>query len=96
MARAYRSEVVFITKVERKKNESFEAMLRRFNQRVQKSGRLLQAKKIRFLAPSESKTKKKQAALKRKSISEKIDYQLRSGKLKEEDLKRRGKLKLKK
>ena len=89
-----------MTEVKRKKGESFESFLRRFNSRVQMSGRLLQAKKIRFLAPGVNKTKKKAAALKRKGTQEKISYMLKSGKLKEEDLKRSGrgrksKLKLK-
>ncbi|MBU1179970.1 30S ribosomal protein S21 [Patescibacteria group bacterium] len=85
-----------MTEVKRKDNESFESLLRRFNNRVQMSGRLIQAKKIKFLAPSENKTKKKSAALKRKQIKEKINYMLKTGKISEEDLNRRGKLKLKK
>lgn len=80
-----------MTEVKRKTGESFESMLRRFNNRVQMSGRLLQAKKIKFLAPSENKTKKKAAALKKKQVKEKIEYMLKSGKMKEEDLNRRGK-----
>ena len=48
-----------MTEVKRKDNESFESLLRRFKNRVQKSGRLLQARKIKFLAPSENKSKKK-------------------------------------
>jgi len=84
-----------MTEVKRKDNESFESMLRRFKNRVQMSGRLLQARKIKFLAPSENKSKKKSAALKRKGIKEKIDYLLKSGKITEEELNRRGKLKIK-
>ena len=79
-----------MTEVKRKTGESFESLLRRFNNRVQMSGRLLQAKKIKFLAPSENKTKKKATALKRKQAKEKIEYMLRSGKIKEEELNRRG------
>ena len=75
-----------MTEVKRKKGESFESMLRRFNTRVQRSGRILQAKKVRFLAQTENKTRKKAAALKRIKIKTKIDYLLRSGKVKEEDL----------
>tara|TARA_Y100000310_G_C20395913_1_gene675097 strand:+ start:454 stop:714 length:261 start_codon:yes stop_codon:yes gene_type:complete len=84
-----------MTEVTRKNNESFESMLRRFKNRVQMSGRLLQARKIKFLAPSENKTKKKAAALKRKGVKEKINYLLKSGKITEEELNRRGKLKIK-
>jgi ribosomal protein S21 len=80
-----------MTEVKRKKGESFEAMLRRFTGRVQSSGRLLQAKKIRFKADKENKTAQKGAALKRNKAKVKIDYMLKSGKIKEEDLRKRGK-----
>jgi len=88
-------EVTPMTEVKRKEGESFESLLRRFNNRVQMSGRMLQAKKIRFLKPEGNKTRKKVAALKREGIKEKINYMLKSGKIKEEDLRRRGKQKLK-
>lgn len=61
-------------------------MLRRFNTRVQRSGRIIQAKKVRFLAPKKNKTKKKAAALQRIKTKTKIEYLLRSGKVKEEEL----------
>jgi len=82
-----------MTEVKRKEGESFESLLRRFNSRVQMSGRILQAKKVRFLAKPLNKTKKKAAALKRRGIKEKIDYLLKTGKLKEEDLSKRGNIK---
>lgn len=75
-----------MTEVKRKKGESFESMLRRFSTRVQRSGRIIQAKKVRFLEQKENKTRKKAGALKRIKIKTKIDYLLRSGKVKEEDL----------
>lgn len=78
-----------MTEVKRKKGESFESLLRRFGNRMQMSGRLIQAKKVRFLKAKENPTKKKAAALKRIKTKNKIDYMLRSGKIKEEDLKRR-------
>jgi ribosomal protein S21 len=80
-----------MTEVKRKKGESFESLLRRFSTRVQKSGRLIQAKKVRFLKTEENKTKKKAAALKRKAMTEKINYMLRAGKITEEDLRGRKK-----
>ena len=75
-----------MTEVKRKRGESFESLLRRFSTRVQKSGRLIQAKKVRFLASAVNKTRKKAAALQRIKAREKIAYLLRSGKIKEEDL----------
>lgn len=82
-----------MTEVKRKKGESFESLLRRFNGRIQKSGRLLEAKKMQFLSPSVNRTKKKATALKRNSVKEKIDYMLKSGKIKEEDLRGRSSVK---
>jgi ribosomal protein S21 len=78
-----------VTEVKRKKGESFESLLRRFSTRIQKSGRLIQAKKVRFNKPKQSKTEKKSVALKRETIKSKINYMLRSGKITEDDL--RGK-----
>jgi ribosomal protein S21 len=77
-----------MTEVKRKKGESFESLLRRFSSRMQMSGRLIQAKKVRFLAPKENATRKKAAALKRIKIKGKINYMLKAGKIKEEDLRR--------
>jgi len=82
-----------VTEVKRKEGESFESLLRRFNSRMQMSGRMLQAKKVRFLKKAPNRTKKKAAALKRQSIKEKINYLLKSGKIKEEDLSKRGNIK---
>lgn len=75
-----------MTEVKRKKGESFESLLRRFSSRVQKSGRLIQAKKVRFAVPKMNKTKTKAAAMQRMKSREKINYLLRSGQITEEEL----------
>lgn len=77
--------------VKRKKGESFESLLRRFSRRVQQSGKVLQAKKIRFYTPQPSKLEMRRSALHRTAAREKLEYMLRSGKMKEEDLAARGK-----
>ena len=74
-----------MVEVKRKKGESFEALLRRFSRRVQESGRLLQAKKIRFYESAKSKNSERDAALRRLYLSERREYLLKSGKAKEED-----------
>jgi ribosomal protein S21 len=74
--------------VKRKKGESFEALLRRFSKRVQESGRILQAKKIRFHESDKSKTAVREGALRRRYLSEKREYLLKTGKLKEEQERR--------
>lgn len=76
--------------VKRKKGESFESLLRRFSRRVQQSGKVLQAKKIRFYSPPQSKLAVRRSALHRSAAREKLEYLLRSGKMKEEELMGRG------
>ncbi|MFC1787943.1 30S ribosomal protein S21, partial [Patescibacteria group bacterium] len=40
----------FVLEVKRRKGESFEALLRRFGRRIQQSGKMLEARKLRFYA----------------------------------------------
>jgi len=51
--------------VKRKRGETFESMMRRFSRRVQQSGKLLQAKKIRFHTSEKSRNLQKASALRR-------------------------------
>lgn len=78
-----------MVEVKRKKGESFEALLRRFSRRVQESGRILQAKKIRFHTNEKSKSAQQAGALRRLYLSERREYMLKTGKMKEEDFGRR-------
>ena len=71
--------------VKRKKGESFESLLRRFSRRVQDSGRLLQARKIRFYSAQPSKNATKASAIRREELREKREYLLKSGQATEED-----------
>lgn len=70
--------------VKRKRGETFESMMRRFSRRVQQSGKLLQAKKIRFHASDKSRNLQRASALRREEIKKKRDYLKKIGKLKEE------------
>lgn len=79
-----------MVEVKRKKGESFEALLRRFSRRIQQSGRMLQAKKVRFYDSPRSKTAQRAAAIRRTELGVRREYMLKSGKLKEEDLKSRS------
>ena len=78
-----------MVEVKRKKGESFEALLRRFSRRVQESGRILQAKKIRFHNPDKNKNAQHAGALRRLYLSERREYMLKTGKMKEEDFGRK-------
>lgn len=53
---------------------------------MQESGKMLQAKKIRFHAADKSKLVLRKSALHKSKTRAKYTYLLRSGKLKEEDL----------
>ena len=75
--------------VKRKKGESFESLLRRFSRRVQDSGRLIQARKIRYHSAQPSKNAAKASALRREELREKREYLIKSGQATEEDFRRK-------
>jgi ribosomal protein S21 len=79
-----------VIEVKRKKGESFESLLRRFSRRVQDSGRLLQARKIRFHSSEPSKNATKASALRREELREKREFLIKSGQATEEDFRRRA------
>jgi len=77
-----------MAEVKRKKSESFDALFRRFQRRVQSSGRVLQAKKIRFHEKEVKPNQRRAGALRREEKKEEFEYLVRSGKLKPEERKR--------
>jgi len=79
-------EVIHIAEVKRKKGESFESLLRRFTRRVQSSGRILQAKKVRFHANTPNKNKVHADALRRIKFRAEREHLLRTGQVTEEEL----------
>lgn len=79
-----------MAEVKRRKGESFESLLRRFSRRIQQSGRLLQAKKIRFYQAPKSKLEVRESALHRDRTRKKREYLIKTGELKEEILPMRG------
>jgi len=78
-----------VSQIKRKKNESFEAFLRRVKRRWQQSGKILQVKKIQFFTNTPSKSNKRRSALHRLDVTEKINYLKKIGKLPEEKKKYR-------
>ena len=54
-----------MVEVKRKDNESFDNLLRRFNRKVQQSGILARARKIRFFTPTKSRNLLRKAAQRR-------------------------------
>ncbi len=77
-----------MVELKRKKNETFESFLRRFNRKYQGSGQQIQVKKIRYFERPKSKNLKRQSALHRTKMRDKRDYLKRTGQLPEEELKR--------
>ncbi|KKP92015.1 MAG: 30S ribosomal protein S21 [Parcubacteria group bacterium GW2011_GWA2_36_10] len=80
-----------VLEVKRKDNESFENMVRRFTKKTIQSGKILQAKKVRFYSKDSSKRKQKESALRRLDMSGKVEYLKRIGKLDDFLTKRYGK-----
>ena len=78
-----------MVEVSKKGNESFESLIRRFTRKTLQSGRILQAKKIRFHKKSDSGLKKKESALRREKTKLNRDYLKRIGKLDETQDKRK-------
>lgn len=66
-----------MVEVKRKDNESFESLLRRFNRKIQQSGVLIRARKIRFFESPKSRNLQKVAARRRSQIREEKEDQKR-------------------
>lgn len=69
-----------MVEVKKKDNESFDSLLRRFNRKIQQSGVLIRARRIRFFEAPKSRNLQKVAARRRSQI-----------KAEKEELKKMGK-----
>ncbi len=78
-----------MAEVKRKKGETFDSLLRRFSKKVQYSGRVLQAKKIRYHSKPKSRNLAKFSALRKLQINAKREYLKKIGKLEEDDMRQR-------
>jgi len=65
----------------RKKGESFENFLRRSNRAIQRSGKLLAARRRQFHQSAPSRNLRKVSALKRKQLKEEKEYLRKIGKI---------------
>lgn len=74
--------------VKRKDGESFESLIRRFTRKTIQSGKILQAKKIRFFSKAKSKKEERDTALRRKNITARFDYLKKIGKIDDFESKR--------
>ena len=73
-----------MVEVKRKKGETFESFLRRFNKRLQQSGKIILARKLRFHEKDLSRNLKKKVALKRQELRDKKEYLKKIGSLKDD------------
>ena len=75
--------------IKRKKNESFEAYMRRVKKIWQQSGKVLQVKKTQYYVGQKSKNVRRKSALHRLGVAEKMNYLKKIGRLPEETFKRK-------
>ena len=78
-----------MVEVKSKGNESFEKLIRRFTKKIIQSGKLLQARKIRFKTKAKNPLQKKEGALHRMKAQDQREYLRKIGKLEENEF--RGK-----
>jgi ribosomal protein S21 len=79
-----------VVDVKRRKGESFESLLRRFSRRIQQSGNMLEARKLRFYKKTPTKNRNQESALRRLEIKEDREYLIKAGKFVEEPRKTGG------
>ena len=80
-AEIYERGEYFLVEVKKKDGESFDSLLRRFNRKIQQSGVLVRARRIRFFAPARSRNLLRQDALRRTINREKREELKKQGKL---------------
>ncbi len=72
-----------MVEVKQKTNESFEKLIRRFTKKIIQSGKLLQARKVRFQNERKNKRKLKSAAIYRLKAQDQREYLRKIGKIDE-------------
>lgn len=70
-----------MSEVKRKRGESFEGFMRRVKRQWQRSGKMLQVKKIQFYTPPQSKNVQRKQAIKRAKMVSKMNYLRKIGRL---------------
>ncbi len=70
-----------MSELKRKKNESFEAFMRRVKEQWKKSGKILQARKIMFFTRSLSRNMRRKQAIRKSKKVARINYLRKTGRL---------------
>ncbi len=73
-----------MVEVKRKKGETFDALLRRFQRRMQQSGVSLDVRRKRFHTRAANKNRTREGALRREVKRNEYEYLSKTGQLKEE------------
>ena len=89
-------EVNNVSEIKRKKGESFESYIRRVKRRWQMSGKILQARKIKYFEPAKSKNLRKKKRVQLLHRVSKTAYLQKIGRLPVEEEDQRGGFKRKK
>jgi len=79
-----------VVEVKRKDGESNESLMRRFSRKIQQSGVLIRARKMRFRQPEKSRTMKRRDTLKRAELREVREEQKKLGKITFQSFNRRS------
>lgn len=78
-----------MVQVSRKKGETFDALLRRFQRRFQQSGKNIEMKRRRFHDAGKNRNQRRESALRREQMRSEYQYLAKTGQLKEETKKPR-------
>ncbi len=78
-----------MVEVKKKKNETFDALLRRFQRRFQTSGKQIETKRRRFHDAGKNKNQLNAGALRRVEKGAEYAYLLKTGQLKEDPKKKK-------
>jgi len=73
--------------VRKKDRESSESLIRRFSRRVQQSGVLVQARRVRFRADEKNKREMRQGAMYKAKVKKMVSHLKKMGKFDEENFK---------
>ncbi len=77
-----------MTEFKRKRGESFESFLRRFNKKLQQSSKLLLARQVQYRQPKINKAQQKKRALVGMKLKSRREYLKKIGKYPEEPSRR--------
>lgn len=77
-----------MVEVKRKRGETFDALLRRFQRRFQQSGKHIEMKHRRYHDSGKNRNQQRASALRREQKRAQYDYLTKTGQLKEEPKKR--------